>query len=164
MQACLVLLAIIQLGHALSMEASCSIKDIQICNTCKNVQCEVDSNNLIGSFTDVSSSDECQDWCRRRNDYMGDCRYLTYFGNKGYPVENTCYIFPSCGQKAECENCVTETFDCFSVVFRESVRKNAWDCFEKKGFAENRHFQGTANFGYLEAIKCHFEARNRKFG
>ena len=51
-----------------------------------------------------------------------------------------------------------------TVVFRESVRKNARDCFEKKGFAENRHFQGTANFGYLEAIKCHFEARNRKFG
>ena len=39
-----------------------------------------------------------------------------------------------------------------SVVFRESVRKNARDCFEKKGFAGNRHFQGTANFGYLEAI------------
>ena len=51
-----------------------------------------------------------------------------------------------------------------SVVFRESVRKNAWDCFEKKGFAGNRHFQGTANFGYLESIKSHFEARNRKFG
>ena len=51
-----------------------------------------------------------------------------------------------------------------SVVFRESVRKNARDCFEKKGFAGNRHFQGTANFGYLEAIKCHFEARNGKFG
>ena len=46
-----------------------------------------------------------------------------------------------------------------SVAFRESVRKNARDCFEKKGFAGNRHFQGTANFGYLEAIKCHFEAR-----
>ena len=51
-----------------------------------------------------------------------------------------------------------------SVVFRESVRENARDYFEKKGFAGNRHFQGTANFGYLEAIKCHFEARNRKFG
>ena len=51
-----------------------------------------------------------------------------------------------------------------SVVFRESVRKNAQDCFEKKGFARNRHFQGTANFWYLESIKCHFGARNRKFG
>ena len=39
-----------------------------------------------------------------------------------------------------------------TVVFRESVRKNAIDCFEKKGFARNRHLQGTANFGYLEAI------------
>ena len=46
-----------------------------------------------------------------------------------------------------------------SVVFRESVRKNAQDYFEKKGFAGNRHFQGTANFGYLEAIKCHSEAK-----
>ena len=47
-------------------------------------------------------------------------------------------------------------------MFRESVRKNAWNCYEKKGSAENRHFQGTANFWYLEAIKCHFEARNKK--
>ena len=46
-----------------------------------------------------------------------------------------------------------------SVVFRESVRENARDYFEKKGFAGNRHFQGTANFVYLEAIKSHFEAR-----
>ena len=53
---------------------------------------------------------------------------------------------------------------CSTVVFRESVRKNAQDYFEKKGFAGNRHFQGTANFGYLEAIKCRFEARNRKCG
>ena len=35
---------------------------------------------------------------------------------------------------------------------------------EKKGFARNCHFQGTANFRYLEAIKCHFEAINGKFG
>ena len=53
---------------------------------------------------------------------------------------------------------------CITVVFRESVRKNARDCLEKKGFVGNCHFQGTANFGYLEAIKCHFEARNGKFG
>ena len=39
-----------------------------------------------------------------------------------------------------------------SVVFRESVRKKERDCIEKKGFAGNCHFQGTANFGYLEAI------------
>ena len=45
-----------------------------------------------------------------------------------------------------------------TVVFRESVRQNAPDSFEKEGFAENRHFHGTANLGYLEAIKCHFEA------
>ena len=43
-----------------------------------------------------------------------------------------------------------------SVVFCESAR----DSFEKKGFARNCHFQGTADLGYLEAIKCHFEGKN----
>jgi len=42
-------------------------------------------------------------------------------------------------------------------VFCENVRKNGRDYFEKKDFVGNRHFQGTANFGYLEAMKCHFE-------
>jgi len=43
-------------------------------------------------------------------------------------------------------------------VFFEIVRKNGRDCLEKKDFdVGNRHFQGTANFGYLEAMKCHFE-------
>ena len=42
MQAFLILFAISQLGQTLSMEASCSVQDIQICKTCKNVQCEVD--------------------------------------------------------------------------------------------------------------------------
>ena len=48
-------------------------------------------------------------------------------------------------------------------MLRESVRKNARDCFDNKEFAGNRHFQGTANFGSVEAIKCLFEARDRKF-
>jgi len=42
-------------------------------------------------------------------------------------------------------------------VFCENVRKNGRDYFEKKDFVGNRHFQGTANFRYLEAMKCHFE-------
>ena len=50
-----------------------------------------------------------------------------------------------------------------SVVFRESVRQIAQDSFEKKGFARNCHFQGTANFGHLEAIKCHFRPYMENF-
>ena len=34
-----------------------------------------------------------------------------------------------------------------SVVFHESVRLIARDCFEKKGSERNCHFQGTADFG-----------------
>ena len=58
-------------------------------------------------------------------------------------------------EASTCLSCLSASV-CFnmlkSVVFLESVRKNARDCIEKKGFAGNRHFQGTANFGYLEAI------------
>ena len=52
----------------------------------------------------------------------------------------------------------------YLVVFRESFRKTARDFYEKKGYAGNRQFQGTANCGYLKAIECHFETRNEKFG
>ena len=113
MQLFKVLLLIFQLGHALSKDPSCSEEDVRICKTCTNFQCEVDRGNDIGSFTSVSSSDECQEWCRRRNDYMGDCRFLTYYGKEGHPYQNTCYIFKSCVGKIGCTNCTTEIFDCF---------------------------------------------------
>ena len=58
------------------------------------------------------SSEECQDWCTRRNEYMNDCQYITYFGKEGLPVKNACYIFASCEKKSVCANCVTETSDC----------------------------------------------------
>ena len=38
------------------------------------------------------------------------------------------------------------------------------DFFEKKGFAEKCQFHVSANLGYLEAIKCNYEAKNRKCG
>ena len=41
-----------------------------------------------------------------------------------------------------------------AVVFRESVRKNARDSFEKNSFAENHHFHGAANLGYIAAISA----------
>ena len=43
-----------------------------------------------------------------------------------------------------------------SVVFRESVRQNARDGLEKKGFAENCHLMAIE--------KCHLQARNLHFG
>ena len=87
-------------------------EDFHICGKCTNVECEVHEDNLIGSIASVMSSEECQNWCKRRNDYMNDCRYVTYVGNEGLPFQNLCYMFSSCGKKSECTNCVTETFDC----------------------------------------------------
>jgi len=96
----------------LSLDESCSTEDVHICGTCTNVECEVHKDNFIGSIASVMSLEECQDWCDRRNDYMNDCQYITYFGNEGLPVQNICYLLSSCGKKSECTNCVTETSDC----------------------------------------------------
>ena len=109
MQLFLILLAIFQLGQALLTEESCSAEDIQYCGACTNVKCE---DNSIGYFASVMTSEDCQDWCRRRNDYMGDCQYITYFGKEGLPEKNICYLLSSCGKKSKCTNCVTETVDC----------------------------------------------------
>ena len=75
-------------------------------------------------------------------------------------LQSPCYSFRICiTTVARCvkrsdrlEGMVTTNGNSKSVVFSESVRKNARDCFEKKGFAGNGHFQGIANFGYLKAI------------
>ena len=112
MQLFLIFVAIFQLGHALSLDETCSAEDAHICGTCTNVECEASKDNSIGSITSVTSSEECLEWCARRNDYMNDCQYITYFGNEGLPVQNTCYMFSSCVEKAGCTNCTTETFDC----------------------------------------------------
>jgi len=112
MQLFLVFLAFFQIGHALSLDESCSAEDAHICGTCKNVQCEVSKDNFIGSITSVTSSEKCQEWCTKRNDYMNDCQYITYFGNKGLPIQNICYMYSSCVEKSGCTNCTTEKFDC----------------------------------------------------
>ena len=120
MQLLLVLLAISHLGHSLSMGESCSAEDIQTCGTCKNVECQVRNDNYIGDIAGVTSSAICQDWCRRRNDanVLPKCQYINYFGKKGSPVQNMCYLLSSCGIKNECTDCVAEKYDCFCSLSR----------------------------------------------
>ena len=111
----IVLLTILPLGYGLAINETCSAEDAQICGRCTNVGCADQKYNLIGSFTSVSSKYECHDWCNRRNAYMGDCKYLTYYGKGGLPYENICYIFSSCEKKIEGTDCVTEATDCYHV-------------------------------------------------
>ena len=112
MQQLFFLLCSLQLGYAWSLNGTCSAQDAEVCGRCTSKACEVHNNNLIGSIENVSSAMECQDWCKRRNDYINDCTYVTYFGSNGAPLKNLCYIFSSCDKKVDCSNCVTETFEC----------------------------------------------------
>ena len=67
MQLFLIFLVIFQLEHAMSLAENCSAEDFHICRKCTNVECEVHEDNLIGSIASVMSSEECQNWCKRRN-------------------------------------------------------------------------------------------------
>ena len=111
----LIFLAILPLGRALPLNETCSAEDTQICGRCTDIGCEDEKYNLIGSFTSVSSIEECHEWCTRRNEYMNDCNYLTYYGKGGLPYGNICYIFSACDKKIEGTGCVTEAKDCYHV-------------------------------------------------
>ena len=86
MQQLFFLLCSLQLGYAWSLNGTCSAQDAEVCGRCTSKACEVHNNNLIGSIENVSSAMECQDWCKRRNDYINDCTYVTYFGSNGAPM------------------------------------------------------------------------------
>ena len=115
MQFLLLFLAICQFvqGHAFSLKESCSTEDFHKCGSCTSLGCKI-GDNFIGSFTNVTTAEDCKEWCRKRNDYMHDCKYLTYYGKEGVTFQNTCYIFTSCEEKIRCNSCVTETWDCSS--------------------------------------------------
>ena len=107
--------AIVALFDASSSNESCSVEDAQICGLCTNIGCVDQKYNLIGSFSSVSSVEECHQWCNKRNEYMDDCKYLTYYGKDGRPSKNICYIFSSCEKKIERIGCVTEATDCYKI-------------------------------------------------
>ena len=117
MQIHLVSFAILPLCHSLSYKETCSAEDVQICGRCTNIGCVDLKNNFIGSFTNVSSVDECHEWCNRRNEYMNESKYLTYCGKDGLPNKNICKIFSSCDKKIEGIGSVTEATDCYKVYF-----------------------------------------------
>ena len=158
----LILLAIFQLGQAFSTEDSCSAEDIQHCGACTNMECEPRRDNIIGSFTSVMSSEECQDWCTRRNEYMNDCQYITYFGKEGLPVKNACYIFASCEKKSVCANCVTETSDCLcssnniSKIENTNLLQNINIDTERDCRQKCRNYPSCEFYTYLnDSLECY---------
>ena len=101
MQFLLLFLTICQFvqGHGFSLKESCSTEDFHKCGSCTSLGCKI-GDNFIGSFTNVTTAEDCKGWCRKRNDYMHDCKYLTYYGKEGVTFQNTCYIFTSWRKKS----------------------------------------------------------------
>ena len=161
------LLCSLQLGYAWSLNGTCSAQDAEVCGRCTSKACEVHNNNLIGSIENVSSAMECQDWCKRRNDYINDCTYVTYFGSNGALLKNVCYIFSSCDKKVDCSNCVTETFECLcssnfmGKIVDANLLEEVADIVNLHKDSENPHllvaFTNNAEANSMKVLKIYFD-------
>ena len=110
MKILIILFIAIQTGYALSLNISCSVDDVEFCGRCKNFGCVAHGDNLINTFGGVSTVEECQILCK--NEKGNQCKYLTYFNEAAFPLQEFCYLYSSCEKHSDCSECVTETADC----------------------------------------------------
>ena len=51
--------------------------------------CEAHTDNLLGGFGGVDSVEKCRELCYNTS----DCRYITYFGQDGYPAKESLVLY-----------------------------------------------------------------------
>jgi len=73
--------------------------------------CEIHAGNMVTSVPQVDSMDSCRDICYGNE----QCKYMTYFGNSSFPVNNFCMIFSSCPERNPCVDCITEEQFCYET-------------------------------------------------
>ena len=54
-----------------------------------NTMCEAHTDNLLGGFGGVDSVEKCRELCYNTS----DCRYITYFGQDGYPAKESLVLY-----------------------------------------------------------------------
>ena len=73
--------------------------------------CSAHSDNLLEYIPQIESVLECRQLCQDRET---ECQFLTYYSDQSSPFHNDCFLFSSCEETYDCENCVSETRDCFT--------------------------------------------------
>merc|ERR1719481_1239761 len=79
--------------------------------TCSSlgVECEYNSDNYIGTETQVHSEEECREICENQD----QCEYITYYNSSASPFSNICRSFKACDSVVKCENCLSQNMECF---------------------------------------------------
>ena len=81
------------------------------------VECEYSEDNYIDTVTQVHSEEECRAICEDQD----QCQFITYFNASASPYSNICRSFKSCESVVQCENCVSQSLDCFRTCGTNNV-------------------------------------------
>ena len=92
-----------------------------------NTACENFDDNLIQTIHGIYTLLECREICLDNT----ECEFITYFGQTGIPLRNSCQLFRSCESTIDCTGSKMETgfekpYEYFlvSVVFTNQDSEN----------------------------------------
>ena len=71
--------------------------------------CYAHDDDLLEYIPRIESIIECRQRCQDNP----ACKFLTFFDDQSYPFHNDCFLFSSCQETYVCENCVSETRECY---------------------------------------------------
>merc|ERR1719347_2550460 len=108
------LVALILLRATISSSQNLNLTDISSGNSLPNGECFVKNvicethDNLLSVTSNVATINECRNTCNE----FSNCRFLTYYGPKGAPFEQTCFVFSQCDTLNVATGSVTEGRTC----------------------------------------------------
>ena len=70
-----------------------------------NTACENFDDNLIQTIHGIYTLLECREICLDNT----ECEFITYFGQTGIPLRNSCQLFRSCESTTDCRGSKIET-------------------------------------------------------
>ena len=82
-----------------------------------NTACNVHGNTLIDYFTGIEGILDCRKLCYG----VDECEFITYYGPNGFPLLNICELYRSCNETFGCDDCVTETEDCYKLCSSNTI-------------------------------------------
>ena len=74
-----------------------------------NTACDGHDDSIIVSHGGVMDLSACRLLCYDKE----QCSYFTYFGANSFPFSEVCSLFTSCDTVHSCEDCVSETRECY---------------------------------------------------
>ena len=82
-----------------------------------NTACDNTADNVLDTVGGVGTVGECRQLCHDQE----ECGYITYYGQDSFPYRELCFLFRSCDETHPCDDCVSETRDCYDTCGHNMV-------------------------------------------